>query len=161
MAEEIQKAKKHKFRSNARRNVVYKDGKVVAEFEDHSFETDDKDLAKYLTGRGYQEWDLITEDDVIIFEGGTLSLRQLKQEAPEVAKQLIGLPKLIAKRAASALPDVKKHITGSKESKESKPEDDTPPTALFICEHCGRDDFKSQPALNGHKANCPDKPPKE
>ena len=160
MAEEL-KGKKFKFRSDARRNVVYKDGKVVAEFEDNSFETDDKDLAKFLEGRGYQEWDLTTADDILTFEGGTISLRELAKEAPEVAKQLIGLPKLLAKKAASALPDVKKHITGSKESKESKPEDDAPPPALFICAFCGRDDFKSQPALNGHKANCPDKPPKE
>ena len=160
MSEETPKfeGKKFKFRSDSRRTVVYREDIAVAEFADHVFETDDTKLAAYLLKRGYQEWDLVTEDDIITFEGGSISLKELKKTAPEIAKSLIGLPKMLAKKAASTL------NLSSKEGDDSKsddpPKDEAPPS-LFICEFCGNDKFKSQPALNGHKANCPDKPPKE
>lgn len=159
MSEEVSKIeeKKFKFRSDSRRTVVYREDKAVAEFADHVFETDDKDLAAYLQKRGYQEWDLVTEDDIITFEGGSISLKALKETAPEIAASLIGLPKMLAKKAASAIPDVKKILT---KLGDDPPKDDAPPS-LFICEFCGREDFKSQPALNGHKANCPNIPKKE
>ncbi|MCK5160386.1 MAG: hypothetical protein KAQ99_02310 [Candidatus Aureabacteria bacterium] len=161
MSEEVpmNEGKKFKFRSDSRRTVVYRDDKAVAEFADHVFETDDPNLAAYLKEREYQEWDLITEDDIITFEGGSISLKELAKEAPDIAKSLLGLPKLLAKKAASKIPAMKDLIDSkSKPGDDSK--DDAPPS-LFICEFCGRDDFKSQPALNGHKANCPKKPPKE
>lgn len=162
MSEEASKieGKKFKFRSDSRRTVVYRNEIAVAEFADHVFETDDEDLAAYLKLREYQEWDLVTEDDVITFEGGSISLKELAKEAPEIAKSLLGLPKLLAKKAASKIPNMKDLIEGSKSKAGDDPKDDAPPS-LFICEFCGREDFKSQPALNGHKANCPKIPKKE
>lgn len=143
------KSKKYKFRSESQRTVVYRDGKVAAEFSDHTFETDDDDLAAFLEKRGYQQWDLITQEDVIVFDDGAkLSIKELFKTAPELAKELIGLPKMLAKKTISEIPGFRKEA----QEPEGKPKD------VFICEHCGRDDFKSQPALNGHKANCPEKP---
>lgn len=148
-------AKKFRFRSEFMNDTVFTEGGevVLAMFKDFSYETDDPEIAKQLEARGYQEYDLIGMDDVLtLADGKTLSVKDIIAHSPAIGKELLGLPKTLAKKAASVLPGF-----GGDPDKQDPPKNDD----LFICEWCGSDEYTSQAALNGHKGHCKKRPPKD
>lgn len=131
----------YKYRSPHARETVYDpedSSKVLCEFKDHKFETDDKKLAEKLESPPlkYEPWAEIDENDVFILaDGSEVAVKNLPEE---IRRTILGAPKRLIKKGRTIL-------TGGSDS-------DTTPPERFVCDvpDCGRE-FDSQAALNGHK----------
>ena len=130
----------YKYRSPHARETVYDPEdrtKVLCEFKDHKFETDDKALAEKLERAPleYEPWAEISEDDVFVLADGSEVL--VKDLPPEVVRTILGAPKRLFRKG-------KEILTGDSDQQSE--------TEKFICDYpdCGRE-FDNQAALNGHK----------
>lgn len=126
--------------------------KILAEFQDHQFITEDPKIAQYLSDHNYEEWTPISPDDEIpLIGGGSIKISKLP---PKLAAELIGKP---IKKLISAKERISEMLAKEEDPPTDPESGESEPIGAYVCEWCEKA-FDSQPALNGHKANCKKKP---
>ena len=145
---------KWRFHSSHKNEIVYCPIKKteIAVFADHEYETSDPELAKQLQKRGYEEWVLFGEDDLIPLENGK-SIR-LGDLPAAIANEFIGKPKRAAQDLIGKVKGLSPFSKGTNpEDPDTEPSGDEAPILENQCPIC-RTQFDSASALNGHFAHC-------